>query len=246
MKPVSVGFCTYNRLELTKKMFESFSKNTNTPYNLTIVDNGSTDSTVEWLKNIQTSDECKSLHIIYNDNNKGIAYARNQCLKSGMKNNPDYFCTLDNDVLFPENWLKDIIKVMNSNNDYCIGLNYEGVNYPLVKLNGYEFECKDHGNLGTATAVFPKALVDKIGGMKEYALYGEEDSNFFFRARCVGYKMGYLKKSIHLGEGENDIGEYREWKTTCHKANYNEFVKDCHDYIQKKQDLYIPYEHVDI
>ena len=41
---------TYNRLELTKQTLDSIFKNTKTPFELVIVDNASTDGTVEFLK----------------------------------------------------------------------------------------------------------------------------------------------------------------------------------------------------
>ncbi len=239
----SISLATFNRLDLTQKMISSFFENTNSPYILNIIDNGSTDGTQEWLRtNIKKNQYCQNFNLIFNEENKGIAYARNQGLKIGATYNPDFYCTLDNDVIVPNNWLNEIIDVINANPNYCMGLNYEGVEYPLFISNGFSFQLKSQGNLGTATAVFTKELVDKIGGFKKYLLYGEEDANFFFRARVAGYGMGYLKNAVHLGEGENDVGEYREWKTACHISNYHEFVKDCHDYMSASQSIFINFK----
>lgn len=42
-------FITYNRLELTKRAIESYLETVHLPYTYVVVDNGSTDGTVEWL-----------------------------------------------------------------------------------------------------------------------------------------------------------------------------------------------------
>ena len=46
----SIMFVTYNRVNFTQRMLESFFKNTTSPYHLIIVDNGSTDETVPYLE----------------------------------------------------------------------------------------------------------------------------------------------------------------------------------------------------
>lgn len=42
-------FITYNRLELTKRAIESYLETVSVPHTFVMVDNGSTDGTVEWL-----------------------------------------------------------------------------------------------------------------------------------------------------------------------------------------------------
>ena len=53
MKEANITVVTYNRLDLTKKCLESLQNNTMYPYKLTIIDNGSTDGTLEWLEDNQ-------------------------------------------------------------------------------------------------------------------------------------------------------------------------------------------------
>lgn len=47
-------FITYNRLELTKRAISSYLESVTVPFSVTIVDNGSSDGTQEWLKNIDS------------------------------------------------------------------------------------------------------------------------------------------------------------------------------------------------
>jgi len=237
----NIMMVTYNRLNLTIQCIESLFKNTKSPYRLIVVDNGSTDGTKEYLESLQTNEYCSLIEKQYNENNLGIAVGRNQCLKLSNKFEYDFLSTIDNDVLFPDNWLDDCLKFLMKNNNFAIGINFENVNYPIHKLNGIEVQLKPAGNLGTACTVFDRKLHKIIGYFNtEFGLYGEEDADFFFRARQVGYKMAYMKNNgVHLGEGSNDIGEYRDFKTKCHKDNYNNFIKTCKDYVSGRKELFI-------
>ena len=62
------------------------------------------------------------------------------------------------------------------------------------------------------------------------------------RVRVAGFKMGYLKENgTHLGEGENDTGAYREFKTKSHQNNLNKFYKNCDDYVNRRRPIYIDF-----
>ena len=243
----SIMLVSYNRLNFTKRMLDSFFKNTTSPYNLIIIDNGSTDGTKEFLNNLKDgelpSSACKNIEVHLNNENKGIAIGRNQGLYRAQKYKDDYLSTLDNDIELPEHWLEDCIEILEANPKFAIGINMEGVSYPLHTLNNKTFQVKPAGNLGTVCTVFPKHLHQAIGYFTtEYGLYGEEDSDYFFRARIVGYQMGYLKNpGIHFGEGPEDSGPYREFKTKCHADNLSKFQANCYAYMSRQKPYYISY-----
>jgi len=240
-------FCTYNRLDFTKRMLDSFLKNTTSPYHLLIVDNGSTDGTQEYLAttlhNIHGNESCLGVEFQFNQKNKGIAVGRNQGLLMAQKYKDDYLSTLDNDIEFPVNWLENCIDILKVNPTFALGMNFEHINYPLHTINGKEFQVKPAGNLGTACTVFPQSLHQAIGYFTtEYGLYGEEDADYFFRARMAGYQMGYLKENgVHFGEGPEDTGPYREFKTKQHADNLAKFQANCHAYMARRKPFFIPY-----
>lgn len=240
----SLMLVTYNRLPLTQRMLESLFKNTDSPFRLIIVDNGSTDGTVEWLKSMpQQNSLCQSYDFHFNEKNLGIACGRNRAMKIADKYNDEWLSTLDNDIDLIPNWLSKCLDVLSTNPKFAIGLNMEGIDYPIMTLNGKSVQFKKKGNLGTACTVFSRKLHETIGFFNtEFGLYGEEDADYFIRSRVVGWQMGYLlENGNHFGVGELDTGEYREWKTEMHSINLEKFRAACHLYHQKKKPIFTPY-----
>lgn len=245
----TIMMVTYNRLELTKRMLDSLFQKTKYPFNIVIIDNGSTDGTVEFLTDYfeNSKADVVTATLFFNSKNKGIAVGRNQAMKIADENFPNtkWYCTIDNDVELPDGWLTECIDIMSKNPNYgMIGVNMEGKPYPLVTKNGKTFQNKPAGNLGTACMVFPKSIHQMLGFFNtEYGLYGEEDADWGMRGRVLGISMGYVKEmGNHFGVGENDQGEYREWKTEKHSENLTQFNQNCAAYSSKRKQLYIPYK----
>ncbi len=239
---------TYNRLELTKQTLDILFKNTKYPFNLCIVDNNSKDDTNKYLNEYVSNqvgkiDNFKGLCKRRNSENKGIAIGRNQALTMAKD---DWLVTFDNDVSVPEGWLTECINILEKNPHYgSIGVNMENKTYPLVKLNGCEFQSKQQGNLGTACMVFNRKLHKMLGFFNhiDYPFYAHEDADWGMRTRVLGFKLGYIKENgKHLGEGEYDTGEYREFKNEAHRKNLPKFNSNCREYISKRKPLYIKFD----
>lgn len=247
----SIMLVCFNRIELTKRAFSHLLQSTPQLHNgtarLIIVDNGSEDSTPEYLTELKEKYSFIS-DVQLNPKNMGIGIGRSQCLKLANKYNDPYLSTIDNDVELPDNWLGKCLDVIKANPDFSIGVNLEGRKYPAINRAGKTFQFKASGNLGTACTVFPRLLHSQIGYfITEYGLYGEEDADFFFRARVAGWQMGYIEEmGVHFGEGALDEGEYREFKTKSHADNYQPFVKSCREYASGKRSVYIPFEELKV
>lgn len=240
---------TFNRLDLTLKTLRNLMDVTDDPFNLIIVDNASTDGTVETLRKLRKehwfqSGEIQDFHLIENKENEGIARGRNKAL---AKSTEDWLVTLDNDVELNDGWLSQSIKILSRHKNYGgIGVNFEHKEYPLKKdPDGLEWQDKPLGNLGTACMAFPRSIHRLLGffNYKDYSpFYGLEDSDWGMRVRVAGFKLGYLKEpGRHLGEGEADVGPYRAFKTKEHDGNVSTFQKNCSLYWNKRKPIYIPY-----
>ncbi len=248
---------TYERLDLTQKTINFLLKSTSHPFSLVIVDNGSKDGTVEYLKKLQIASKMivpgreneplKELELILLPENKGIAVGRNLALKKADELKPTWYVTIDNDVQMPDDWLEDGIKILEANKNYgAIGVNFEPKSYPLVTQNGCTFQDKPAGNLGTACMIFRKQLHQMIGFFNtEYKKYGLEDSDLGVRARVAGFKLGYVEKmGVHLGEDNNEDTEYRRFKTQQHDSLVEVFKKNCGLYFNRQKPIYIPFRDV--
>lgn len=235
---------TYNRLELTKKTLDNIFDVTKSPFELIIVDNASKDETVDYLKDVlnnKKSEHFIGSRLLVNSENLGIAIGRNQTL--ALAGEADWYATLDNDVLLPDDWLKKCTDIMTLDSKYgMIGVNFENTKYPLVEVGEYKVQHKNQGNLGTACMVFSKKVHKMIGYFndKDYGRYGLEDSDYGFRARVAGFKLGYLEESgTHLGEDSSDKSEYRKFKTEEHNKFVQKFYNNCKLYYNNMKPIYM-------
>jgi len=211
------------------------------------VDNGSEDGTTDYLKQIcqekiKKISQFNNFTIKENEKNRGIAIGRNQALSLSTSN---WLATLDNDVWVPRGWLSECVSILKANKQYAsIGVNMEPKPYPLVTLNGKTFQDKPRGNLGTACMVFNRSLHKMLGWFNhlDYGTYGEEDADWGMRIRVIGLRLGYIKEQgKHMGEGEYDIGAYRDFKTESHTKNLPKFNENCRAYAARKKSLFIPF-----
>ena len=97
--------------------------------------------------------------------------------------------------------------------------------------------------------VFNRTLHKMLGffNYKDYGKYGEEDADWGMRTRVLGLKLGYIATNgRHLGEGELDQGEYREFKTASHTRNLAVFNQNCRSYMRGEKPIYIPFDVTEI
>lgn len=127
-EPIDVMFVSYNRLEYTKKSLQSIFDNTDIPYRLIWVDNGSTDETVKYMNKIEKqintdTSPCKELVLIKNDKNMGLAYAMRQFFDVCKSK---YIAKVDNDTIVPKGWLGSLLEVAEG-----LDLDVVGADHPI-------------------------------------------------------------------------------------------------------------------
>ncbi len=250
---ITIMMVTYNRLNLTKQTFETTMRNAGVKYNLIIIDNNSQDETIDYLeKECKLIDCIDSYKIVKLKENMGIAYGRSLCLKVCDEEYPNtkYFCTLDNDVINNQDWLKDMNDIMMNNSIICAcGINYENVNYPKTTVkkadgNKVSIQIKPRGNLGTACAMFEYEVHKQLGFFDMFKCYGHEDALFGARIRFL-YKnkiMIYANSGNHIGINADDSGEYREMKNKYWDINMEIFNRLIREYANGIRPLYVGFE----
>jgi hypothetical protein len=105
-RAVSAVVVTHNDLALTRMCIESALANTQYErFEIIIVDNGSSDGTVEYLEHL--ADQFGTIHVVLNDHNEGFARAVNQGLS---KAEGRILVMLNNDVIVTPHWLVDLVQ----------------------------------------------------------------------------------------------------------------------------------------
>src|SRR5512140_596416 len=97
---VSVTIVTYNSGRFIKRCLESVLAQRYPRYEVIVIDNASTDGTVDILE--QFEDRCR---IVYNDENIGFAAAQNQAIQSCAG---EWVLTLNPDVLLLPSFIQSL------------------------------------------------------------------------------------------------------------------------------------------
>ncbi len=193
MSKCSIVLITYNRLDYTKVTLNSILENTDYPYELIVIDNASSDGTQEYLNGFKD----KIHKLILNHENLGWAKAMNQGFKlaTGF-----YFCTSDNDMLYPKGWLAKLVDLLKNIPQLGIvsaanhAWQFEQNNYKpnIQKINGRELIITQ-ANVPGGNMLFTKDLFKKIGGFttREGQLMGDEDMLYCQAAQKLGFLLAY-------------------------------------------------------
>lgn len=151
---VSIIIINYNTLELTKNTIESvFEKTGELNYEIILVDNASTDGSVEFFENNYKD----KIIFIKNNENLGFGRANNIGVKYAKGK---YLFLLNSDTLLINNAIKILYDFMEKNNDcgVCGGNLYTEELLPTSsyrkKMMGYETEFIEPLILGVSNRIF--------------------------------------------------------------------------------------------
>jgi len=183
---------SFNQLHYTKQCIESIYKNTTIPFHLLVVDNGSNQETIKYLKEQEGLNKCTA---IFNQKNKGWIGAVNQGLFYGKY---DYYCVMNNDLIMYPNWLSEMMEVVKSNKD--AGLVNPEWNIPKkFKSNHEQFYTKviskrKQNSIQTDWTrgfcfLIDRKVIEAIGGFDDYYREGYyEDWDYSIRATQAGFQ----------------------------------------------------------
>lgn len=113
--PIAVVMTTYNRADLLPRAIDSILNQTYTNFDFIIVDDGSTDSSLQLLYDYMKKD--KRIRVYPNNSNKGISYSRNKLLKLVQNK---YFAIMDSDDWSYPQRLEKQITFMEDNPDVTV------------------------------------------------------------------------------------------------------------------------------
>ena len=102
------------RLELIRPCIAALGRYTRQPWELIVVDDGSTEETSAYLESVRDAVSVP-VTVITNVTSRGIAAAINQGLKAARG---EYLVLLNNDVVVTDGWLGQLIALANAKGDF--------------------------------------------------------------------------------------------------------------------------------
>lgn len=231
---LSIIIVNYNTEKLLKNCIDSiYESDSRLSFEIVVVDNGSTDGSVENIRVIQ------GLKLIENKVNLGFAKACNQGIKAAKGK---YLLLLNSDTQMTKGAMEELISFAEKNPD--VGVVGAQLLNPDRSVQGSVFReptikrailqsWLDRGQvlakyapIGTAPSeveiltmaaflITPKAL-KKVGLLDDRYFMYFEDFDYCRRVRNVGLKVYYLPASkvihIHGASGKNLVKDEMQWK----------------------------------
>lgn len=196
----SIVILTYNKLDYTKLCIDSIRTYTKAgSYEIIIVDNASTDGTVEWLKS-QPDIRC-----ILNTENLGFPKGCNQGMEIAKGTE---ILLLNNDTIVTKDWLTNLKKALYS--DEKIGavgpvtncsVNYQDIEVGYKNVDEMQMFAANYNHTNARQweekvkiigfcILFKRSVLDCIGFLDEQFSPGNyEDDDYCFRMITAGYKI---------------------------------------------------------
>lgn len=207
---VAVLVLNYNGKHFLKVCLESLRKQTYKNYDVYVIDNGSTDGSVEYVK-----EHFSWVEVIDLKRNLGFAKGYNEAIKMV---DADFVALLNNDTRADENWLNELVNelagdksIIAAGSKILLYDNPDLINHAGAKITPiggavdtglYDLDRKKYnikrlvGTVCGAAMLVRKNLFLKIGGFDEDFFAYFEESDFCWRAWLQGFKIAYVPDSV--------------------------------------------------
>ena len=199
---VSVIIVNFDGKELLEKCLKSLFKNDYENFEVILVDNNSTDGTIEFV-----TKNYPSIIIIKLDSNKGFAEPNNIAAKIAKG---DYLLLLNNDTVVTCNFISEMIKVME--HDKTIGICQSLLLKPdgsvdssgdFIDKLGVVYnsktktdEIREISSARGASMLIHKELFNKLEGFDKKFFVSFEDVDLGWRTWILGYRVVLIPTSI--------------------------------------------------
>lgn len=190
----------YNELGITKDCIDSILKNTDCPYRLIIIDNGSQPEVAVYLAGLKGV--FHDFLLIRNEQNFGYVKAINQGIEQSAS---EFVCLLNNDTVVSEGWLSEMINVANDNVDLGI-INPSSNTLAQTPAKGQTIESYSAslklfkgkwGELGQCSGfcmLIKREVIEKVGILDEnYEVGYFEEADYCRKAQKAGYRFARAK-----------------------------------------------------
>lgn len=243
-KLVSIVIPVYGNVEYTRKCVESIQAHVRQNYEIIIIDNASTDNTIDYLRSAFKGQLGKPPTVIRNKTNVGVPAAYNQGFNTGTG---DFFLFLNNDTIVPVDAIENMVRWMLLDKE--IGIVGPRTNYvsgpQIVKDTGintehdiHKFADSWHKEMDRSSFEYPRIVgfcmmirrrcYDKVGYFDEqFGLGNFEDDDYCLRAKQAGFKLLVA----------NDAFVYHFGSVTCRQFDFAGLLKENEIKFNKKHRL---------
>lgn len=200
----------FNGKNFLEECFASLYGQTFKNFSVFLVDNNSTDGSVEFVK-----ENYPEIRIAELKKNKGFAGGVNEGLR---KVKTEYVVVLNNDTIQEPNWLEELVRAAGNNSEFGIFASkvmqmenkrkidstgefytWWGMPYPRgrgeVDNGQYDNMTEIFGATGNGT-LYRKEVFEKIGYFDEEFFAYYEDVDLSFRAQLAGFKCMFVPNAI--------------------------------------------------
>ena len=219
MKKIGVVTITYNSSVVIEEFLNSILAQTFTKFILFIIDNASSDSTIEIIQKYADP----RIRVIKNNSNMGVAAGNNQGITLAIKDACDGILLINNDTCFEKDLIVKHITVLNNND--CSVVVPKMMYYPEKEIIWYGGGCLNKN----------KAYLSSVRGInsKDNGSFDKTDYVSFAPSCCVLIKkqvfhdIGLMDEKYFVYFDETDFW-WRMIKDGRHKMIYFGDVKFYH------------------
>ena len=199
---ISVIIVNYNGKKLLENCLESLFKTDYNNFEVILVDNNSTDGSMEFV-----TKNYPNVIVVKLDSNKGFAEPNNIGAKIAKG---EYLLFLNNDTVTTTNFISEMVKVLEKDEKIAICqslllkpdgnidssgdfIDKMGIVYnSKTKID----EIKEISSARGASMLIRKKIFDKLGGFDEKFFFSFEDVDLGWRSWILGYKVVIVPNSI--------------------------------------------------
>ncbi|OWT33404.1 glycosyl transferase family 2 [Methanobrevibacter sp. 87.7] len=227
---VSIITPNYNGFKFLEGFFNSLLIEKDYINEIIIVDNGSTDKSIEYINDL-SSNYPINIKLIKNTKNLGFASAINQGIKLSKS---EYVYLLNNDVEITKDSIKNLLLTINSyDNIFSVSskmlqfynrnlIDDAGDEYTILAYTKKSGNNQDISNYTktreifsscAGAALYKKSIIEELGYFDNNFFAYMEDVDLGYRAQINGYKNYFSPDSIvyHIGSGTTG-SKYNEFK----------------------------------
>ncbi len=228
---VSIIVVNWNGRHFLKECLTSLNRQTYTHYEIILVDNGSNDSSVEFVHD--NFPRVKTVQLV---ENKGFAGGN---IKGMEVSKGDFIVLLNNDTRVDKQWLENLIQPMRG--DSALGMCASKLIVEATGTIDSAGDCLTTWAVGfkrgfgqdpdsyfpeknvfgacAAAALYRRTMLDDIGFLDEDFFFNDEDTDLNFRAQLGGWKCAYVPSAVVHHKVNATIGKLSDEHVYFHVRN---------------------------